>query len=486
MISFGFPEKGPENEHPKGVKPRVKMRKIVSLLLAMALVLGCASAFADVNSVTVIDPEANRNIQIQKAGENEVPTGYSPTTGRKLADVYAEFFGDESDYAGENDGWDGMAVTGQYFPMMSTHTGVNGATGYGAPFYGKTIDIIYEQPKYEPGVTRMVLLYNDVLPTIGGASRSLRVGHLFIRQEWNAPLFFMGGQETDGSNKYHTDINYWINQFKLNPSWNNDKSDPASRILFDGTNGGKGFLAYKYRFQKYSDSYNVVWDFASLKREYLSGTRDAADHPHALKFGERTVEGDDAETVYVYFNNTQVYGAHDSSEGTTYINSLYSYDEVKGVYFRYMITDLNNPENNYIPFTEQRIPTPVDAGPLTGGSSTAAGVALKGDVVITDEEDGAITFANIIVQHIGMRWMGDAAPYPELTGSGNADFFIGGKHYAGVWNRDSLDDRTVFYGEDGQEIALNPGRTIIVQLPSFSASFNADLTRNDKCVLKYE
>ena len=235
MMSFGFPEKGPENEHPKGVKPRVKMRKIVSLLLALALVLGCASAFADVNSATVIDPEANRNIQIQKAGENEVPAGYSPTTGRKLADVYAEFFGDESDYAGENDGWDGMAVTGQYFPMMSTHTGVNGATGYGA--------------------------------TIGGASRSLRVGHLFIRQEWNAPLFFMGGQETDGSNKYHTDINYWINQFKLNPSWNNDKSDPASRILFDGTNGGKGFLAYKYRYQKYSDSYNVVWEFASLKRD---------------------------------------------------------------------------------------------------------------------------------------------------------------------------------------------------------------------------
>ena len=40
--------------------------------------------------------------------------------------------------------------------------------------------------------------------------------------------------------------------------------------------------------------------------------------------------------------------------------------------------------------------------------------------------------------------------------------------------------------QDGQEIALNPGRTIIVQLPSFSASFNAELSRNGKCVLKYE
>ena len=85
-----------------------------------------------------------------------------------------------------------------------------------------------------------------------------------------------------------------------------------------------------------------------------------------------------------------------------------------------------------------------------------------------------------------MRWMGNDAPYPELIGSGNADFFIGGKHYAGVWNRDSYDERTVFYGADGQEIALNPGRTIIVQLPSFSASFGDALTRNDVCVLKYE
>ena len=54
------------------------------------------------------------------------------------------------------------------------------------------------------------------------------------------------------------------------------------------------------------------------------------------------------------------------------------------------------------------------------------------------------------------------------------------------WNRDTYDDRTVFYGEDGNEIALDPGRTIIVQLPSFSADFNDKLTRNNVCVLKYE
>ena len=457
------------------------MKKLISLVLILAIVLSCALAGAE----TTVDPEAKRNIKINPAGNNEVTPGISPTTGRSLADVYDEFFGDESDYAGENAAWGGMAADGQYFPIMSTHTGVNGATGYGAPFYGNTVDIYYEQPKYKPGVTRMVLLYNDVLPTYGGASRSLRVGHLFIRQEWNAPLFHVGSQDIDYSNSYHTDVGYFINQFKINPSWNNDKVDASQRQIFDGTNGGKGFLAYKFRFKKYPDSYNVLWDFASLRREYLNATRDANDHPHALKFGERTVTGDDAETVYVYFNTERVYGAYESSEGTTYINSMYSWDEEKEQYYRYMITDLAEPDNNAIPFTEIRIPEATVGKPLSG-SATGAGLALNGEPVVTDEEDGAITFSNVIVQHIGMRWMGDAAPWPELLGTGNADYFIGGKHYSGVWNRDNYDDRTVFYGEDGNEIALDPGRTIIVQLPSFSADFNDKLTRNNVCVLKYE
>ena len=161
------------------------MKKLISLLLILAITLGCAAACADSASATVVDPEANRNITFQKAGENETPAGYSPTTGRSLADVYEEYFGDSSDYVGENDNWDGMAVSGQYSPIMSTHTGVNGATGFGAPFYGKAVDIYYEQPKYKPGVTRMILVCNDVLPSYAGASRSLRVGHLFIRQEWD-------------------------------------------------------------------------------------------------------------------------------------------------------------------------------------------------------------------------------------------------------------------------------------------------------------
>ncbi len=63
-----------------------------------------------------------------------------------------------------------------------------------------------------------------------------------------------------------------------------------------------------------------------------------------------------------------------------------------------------------------------------------------------------------------MQWYGNDEPKPTVTGTGNADFFMGGKHYSGVWNRDTLDERTVFYGEDGQEMALLSGRTLVIMM----------------------
>ena len=150
-----------------------------------------------------------------------------------------------------------------------------------------------------------------------------------------------------------------------------------------------------------------------------------------------------------------------------------------------MITDLKNPDNNPVPFTEQRI-TNTSSKPF-GTDTRASGSSLTGDVVITDEESGAITFANVIIQHIDMVWTTDVAPYPIMTGTGNADYFMGGKHYTGVWNRDKYDDRTVFYGEDGEEITLQPGRTMIVVMDSFELdNTGSKRERNTNRYVKYE
>ena len=90
------------------------------------------------------------------------------------------------------------------------------------------------------------------------------------------------------------------------------------------------------------------------------------------------------------------------------------------------------------------------------------GEPVKKVVAESRNENELITFNNIIVQGIGMHWIDSLRPDPELTGTGNADYFIGGKHYTGVWQRKDYNSRTVFYGEDGNEIELQRGRTLII------------------------
>ena len=50
-------------------------------------------------------------------------------------------------------------------------------------------------------------------------------------------------------------------------------------------------------------------------------------------------------------------------------------------------------------------------------------------------------------------------------GEGNADIFMCGRHISGYWKREGMNTRTVFYDENGQEISLQRGKTMIIQLP---------------------
>ena len=85
------------------------------------------------------------------------------------------------------------------------------------------------------------------------------------------------------------------------------------------------------------------------------------------------------------------------------------------------------------------------------------GVSIQGM-----EAGEPITFNNVIIQSVDQRWE-VGAPDPTMTGTGNADFFMGGKHIAGMWERTDLNNtRTVFYGPDGNEIKLQRGRTLII------------------------
>ncbi len=87
----------------------------------------------------------------------------------------------------------------------------------------------------------------------------------------------------------------------------------------------------------------------------------------------------------------------------------------------------------------------------------------------------AITVQNVIVQYArfyhndmpGGLWLCD------LLGTGKAEFFLGGKHIVGTWERKSYDSTTVYKDANGKEIVLIPGNTWIAVHPN-----NVNITVN--------
>lgn len=111
------------------------------------------------------------------------------------------------------------------------------------------------------------------------------------------------------------------------------------------------------------------------------------------------------------------------SSGNSYTNSSYTYDAATKLYSRY---------RNDKPYEDR------------------------------DQPGVPLTFSNVIVQWTTLKFNGAAnAPLLTEVGEGNADIFMGGRHIAGYWVRESATSRTVFYDQDGKEIRLQRGKTFI-------------------------
>ena len=432
------------------------MKKWLSLLLVLALVLPCVAASADYANATVVNITEKRSITIHPAGENEVEPGISPTTGRDLDLLSLDL----------QEGITGMALTGEYYPILVQHCGYAGDVHVGAPLYGSYADIYYVLPKSYAGHVRMMMVFNDFHPTYVGNSRSTRVGYLWIRQEWNAPYLYAGCQPDSWSTKYNTDVDDAINKtLKIA-----DKN-----VVFDGVNDGK-WNNYHYRLTSsgYTSPYNFVWNLQKMKNEVFSSAAEYNFPNHAFKFADGEPDsGDTANFVYVMYEKRKTIDKDDPNDVNKwyYFNTMFEYDEDEEVYYAYKISDLNDTQKDAVLFEERIIENPVvdKDGHLTG-------------TVVTGEP---ITFSNIIVQCVDDPWTAGECPYPILTGTGNAEYFIGGKHFSGVWNKPGTEvdgKRTVYYGEDGEEISLMPGRTIIFVMDAYSSNETVTKTRE----LRYE
>ena len=363
----------------------------VALAAALAMAMTPVMSMAE----TTVDATSDRGIVLCDVEDNPMIEGESPVTGRTLADLEVP------------DGFAGQAATGRYMPMMTQIDNADGGVGYRAPWGAQYADVVYETPLYEAGDTRISFIFSDLIPDAVGPVRSARVGHVWIREEWDCGFMFYGGQEAEKTNIY--------DQFKL---YGADKKG----VLFSGIVGDSPSHPWKkYYYERtvpklvspHNKGGNAAAMIALVPEDHTAAN-------HTWLFTDEPAEGDAATEINVLWRPKTAKSEY---------NSRFVWDEETNSYLRYTLEDPDNP-------------------------------ALYVD--LDDQE--AITFNNVIIQFTETTFYGSDAPLMHNVGEGNADFFMNGVHVAGYWKRADMSSRTVYYDADGNELELQRGRTMIIMI----------------------
>ena len=405
------------------------MKKLMSLGLALVLICSMSAALAD---PTAIDGISDRHIKINPAGLNPSADEMfeqmiSPTTGRRLdeIDVPANFLG--------------MALTGTYQPIMVQISNASNGVGVSksgkryvtAPINGTYADIVYEAPQKRSGSeTRMSMIFSDTVPDYVGFVRSTRLTHCRLRQEWECIFCTSGYSSSDVPGE-------WKKLGVKNPEGAKE-GDPGVVYVGDYP---KVWKPYVWRVSGIESANSEVFMLADLLRDVVP--KDHVPANHTWKFTDEVpAGGDNAEFVYVTFGNWENSDSRleYSAEDNAYVRIVKISKSEEQVY---MDTQLIEPEIKTV---------------------KSNGKNVKKIVAEDRVENEIFKFNNVIVQSVNFKWKGGARPDPQLVGSGNADYFMCGKHYAGVWERKDINSRTVFYGADGNEIEMQRGKTLIILL----------------------
>ncbi len=307
------------------------------------------------------------------------------------------------------DDFAGQAITTRYMPMLVQIDNANGGIGLRAPWGARYADVVYEVPIYKTGDTRMSFLFSDYIPSAVGPLRSARIFHAWLREEWDCGFIYYGQQEYETTSV---------------PKYFEQSGTTQKGILFSGIVGVSKPWKQYFGVKKdagftlmppHDKTCNAAAVSTLIPDDYTAAN-------HTWLFTDEVPEGgDEAVIVHVTWGNKE-------------FNSSLEWNDADGCYERYMY-----------PFTEENLYVDFDT-------------------------KTPITFNNIIVQFTDMDWVKVDAPKPTVLGTGNADYFMGGRHYSGVWQREDLASRTVFYGEDGNEIQLQRGRTLIVVMDGKTAN----------------
>lgn len=391
------------------------MNRVLCVILAVVIMLSVGAALAE-EGMTRIDPNEVRNIKINEAGLNEAPEGYSPTTGLYLDDLEAP------------DGFAGLAVTGRYMPMLvqidNSDGGVKNPDGLNvSPWGASYADIVYETPLHSRGMTRISFLFSDLIPDSVGPVRSARLGHVWLREEWDCGFLYYGQQEYAKTN--------------VRKEFTKLGADEKG-VLFSGTVGKSKEWKQFYSSRKGATRPHHVDANVAAMYELIPEDHVAPNHTF-LFTDELPDEGDSGELVVVRWVYKQ------NNKALLHYGSNLEYDIDSNMYYRYM----RYGNDELIPYEDRD----------------------------TQEQ---LAFSNVIIQFAKVEYTRSDAPityhvgeyYYDGKGSkvaqGNCEFFMGGKHIEGYWKRNDMESRTVYYGPDGNEMELQRGKTLIIVCPDYT------------------
>lgn len=348
------------------------MRKprLIGLVL---LVMMIASSVSYAAPMTTNEQSMPRASSTGAHGVNEIFEGISPITG--------------------------LPWTGAYRPILVQMSN----SAQARPHWNiSEADVVYESILWGPGHTRYTAIFSDTHPDFVGPVRSARINHCEIREEWDAPLVFYGGQKDAGSSIYEF--------FKAN--------DVPASMRFDGTMG-RSFTKALSRDNTRVAPHNAVANLQMLVSEFWPQNEDGSDYipkQHAFKFSSSPTRGSDsAQEIHIIYDEKDYYPS-------------YTFNAQDRVYERWY----NGEE-------------------MVDGKSGKRIVASNVIVQYTE---------------MSYLMKMPSRPLIVMTGGGVFDAFIDGQHIRGTWERKNMKDRTVYMDASGEEITLLPGKTFIQVIPT--------------------
>ncbi len=293
----------------------------------------------------------------------------------------------------------GLPFSGIYVPILMVVDNSPAAH----PHWGVgDADVMYQAPNGGVGATKLLALFADTVPDAAGGVRSARMPFVDVALGWGS-VFVYGGTPPK---RVAADANVYSQLGKNGMN--------KAGIAFD-VNANND---YSNRVNWEIRPHNLSAQLLRIKNAMITKGNTFVERPFRFTDEPQTA-GVPAGTI-----DMKHYGEEKKKVSNSSSDSSFAFDPARNAYIR------TNSSGVYVDMYD--LATPIE-------------------------------YANVIVQRTQFSYAGGSYVVTKhVVGSGAAEIFTGGRYIAGAWSCASQGARTVFLDDQGQEIALQRGKTFIV------------------------